>query len=248
VGSGSTNKGTTWEPVFDHEGVASIGDVAIVQSNPDVVWAGTGEPNNRQSSTFGDGIYKSIDAGKTWKHMGLRDTHHIGRIVIDPVDPDIVYVAALGHLWGPNSERGLYKTTDGGTTWANTYFINEDTGFVDVAMHPANRRILYAAAYQRRRAAWGFNGDGSGSGLYKTSDGGKTWKKLTQGLPEGPTGRIGLDVSRSSPNVVYATVENRNGGIFRSDDAGETWQKMSGTNPRPRAIGARRRRRRRWWW
>ena len=228
------NNGTTWEPLFDREGVASIGDVAIVQSNPDIVWAGTGEPNNRQSSTFGDGIYKSIDGGKTWKHMGLRDTHHIGRVVIDPIDPDVVYVAALGHLWGPNRERGLYKTTDGGATWTNTNFINDDTGFADVAMHPANRHILYAAAYQRRRTAWGFSGGGPGSGLYKTSDGGKTWKKITQGLPDGTIGRIGLDVSRTSPNVVYATVENRGGGgVYRSDDAGETWQKMSATNPRP---------------
>ncbi len=229
----TTNNGTTWEAVFDHETVSSIGDVAVVQSNPDVVWVGTGEPNNRQSSTFGDGVYKSTDGGRTWKHMGLRDTQHIGRVVIDPVDPDTVYVAALGHLWGSNKERGVYKTTDGGMTWTNTKFIDEDTGFVDIAMDPANRQVLYAAAYQRQRTAWGFNGGGPGSGLYKSTDAARTWKKLTQGLPEGVTGRIGLSVSRSRPNVVYATVEHKNGGIFRSDDAGETWQKMSATNPRP---------------
>ena len=227
------NNGVTWEPVFDDQSTSTIGDVTVSPSHPDIVWVGTGEPNNRQSSSWGDGVYKSEDGGRTWKHMGLRDSHHIGRIVIHPGNPDIVYVAALGHLWGSNKERGLYRTTDGGKTWINTKFIDEKTGFVDVAIDPENPSTLYAAAYQRQRTAYGFSGGGPGSGLYKTTDGGETWVRLTSGLPEGPTGRIGIDVYRSKPNIVYAIIENKNGGVFRSEDKGLTWNKMSSTNPRP---------------
>jgi photosystem II stability/assembly factor-like uncharacterized protein len=228
------NAGTTWTPIFDRQGVSSIGDVALAPSNPEIVWLGTGEPNNRQSSTFGDGVYKSIDGGRTWTHMGLRDTHHIGAVIVDPIDSEIVYVAALGHLWGPNSERGVFKTMDGGRTWTNVKFIDQDTGFVDMVMDPRNRNMLIAAAYQRRRAPWGFNGGGTGSGLYKTVDGGRTWTKLTRGLPEGIVGRIGLAIYPADPRIVYATVEHRqNGGTFRSEDGGETWRKMSDVNPRP---------------
>ena len=230
----TTNNGTTWTPIFDRQGVASIGDIALTPSQPDLVWVGTGEPNNRQSSSFGDGIYKSVDGGRTWTHMGLRETQHIGRVIIDPVDPDIVYVAAMGRLWGPNAERGVFKTVDGGRTWTNVKFIDQDTGFVDMVMDPANRQVLYAAAYQRRRAPWGFNGGGPGSGLYKTADGGRTWTRLSQGLPAGTVGRIGLAIWRRDPRVLYATVEHRTeGGTFRSDDGGETWRKMSNVNPRP---------------
>lgn len=229
----TTNNGTTWEAVFDDGGVGSVGDVAVAPSNPDVVWIGTGEPNNRQSSTYGDGVYKSIDAGKSWQHMGLRDSQNVGRIVIDPKDSNVVYIAALGHLWGPNKERGVFKTTDGGRTWTNVLFINEDTGVSDIAMDSANSEILYAAAYQRRRTAWGFNGGGPGGGLYKSVDAGKTWKKLAGGLPTGTIGRIGLEVYRKNPAVVYATVEHRDGGIFRTDDRGETWRKVTNQNPRP---------------
>src|SRR5215216_2625679 len=204
----STNNGTTFQPIFDIYGTHSVGDVAVAPSDPNIVWVGTGEANNRQSSSYGDGIYKSVDAGKTFTKMGLEDSQAIARIVIDPKDPNIVYVAVLGHLFGPNKERGVYKTTDGGKTWQNVKFIDEDTGFTDLAMDASDSKILYAASYQRRRTSFGFNGGGPGSGIWKTIDAGKTWRKLEGGgLPEGLLGRIGLDVSRSNPNVLYAQME-----------------------------------------
>src|SRR5260370_9804949 len=159
----TTNNGVTWQPVFDDAGSSSIGDIAIAPSDPNIVWVGTGEPNNRQSSSWCDGIYRSLDGGKTWQNMGLKDSKHIGRIVIDPRDPNIVYVAAVGHLWGPNRERGVYKTTDAGKTRAQSLFVNDDTGVIDIAMDPQSPGTLYAAPYQRRRAPWGFNGRGPGS-------------------------------------------------------------------------------------
>ena len=232
----TTNNGTTWEPVFDKEAVSTIGDVAIAPSDPSVVWVGTGEPNNRQSSSWGDGIYKSLDAGKTWKRMGLGATHHIARIVIHPKNPDVVYVAAQGHLWGANPDRGVYKSSDGGKTWSPVLKINDDTGVTDIAMDPQSPDILYAAAYERRRTPFGFNGGGPGSAIYKTTDGGATWKKLTKGLPYengGDTGRIGLDVYRKDPNIVYAEIQHEKGGTFRSEDKGETWKRMGETDPRP---------------
>lgn len=204
----TTNNGTTFTPVFDTYSVGSIGDVAIAPSNPDIVWVGTGEPNNRQSSSFGDGIYKSTDAGKTFTKMGLADSQTIARIVIDPKDPNVVYVAVLGHLFGPNKERGVYKTTDGGKTWNNVKFIDEDTGFTDLVMDGADNKVLYAVSYQRRRTSWGFNGGGPGSGLWKTADAGKTWTRIQgSGFPEGMLGRIGIDVGRSNANVIYAQIE-----------------------------------------
>ena len=204
----STNNGTTFQPIFETYTTHSIGDIAIAPSDPNIVWVGTGEPNNRQSSSYGDGIYKSVDAGKTFTKMGLEDSQTIGRIVIDPKDPNIVYAAVIGHLFGPNKERGVYKTIDGGKTWTNVKFVDEDTGFTDLAMDASDSKILYAASYQRRRTNFGFNGGGPGSGIWKTIDAGKTWKKLEgSGLPEGVLGRIGLDVSRSNPNVVYAQIE-----------------------------------------
>jgi photosystem II stability/assembly factor-like uncharacterized protein len=236
----TVNHGTTWEPVFDKQGVSTIGDIAVAASDASIVWVGSGEPNNRQSSSWGDGIYKSTDAGKTWKNMGLADTHHIGRVVIHPKNPDVVYAAALGHLWGPNPERGVYKTTDGGKTWNQVLRISNDTGVSDIAMDPESPDTLYAAAYQRRRTPFGFSGGGSESAIYKTTDGGATWKKLSKGLPYesgGETGRdigrIGLDIYRKDPNIVYALVQHEKGGIYRSEDKGETWKKMSDTNPRP---------------
>lgn len=185
----SVNGGTTWEPVFDNEAVSTIGDVTIAPSDPSIVWVGTGEPNNRQSSSWGNGVYKSTDGGKTWMHMGLKETHHIGRIVIHPSDPNVVYVASPGRLWGPSRERGVFKTTDGGKTWTNVLFINEDTGVIDIALDHRSPGTLYAAAYQRRRTAFGFNGSGPHGGLYKTTDGGAAWKKLEKGLPWDPSPR-----------------------------------------------------------
>jgi photosystem II stability/assembly factor-like uncharacterized protein len=232
----STNNGTTWEPVFDKEGVSTIGDIAIASSDPSIVWVGTGEPNNRQSSSWGNGAYKSMDGGKTWQNMGLTATHHIGRIVIHPKNPNVVYLAALGHLWGANPERGVYKTSDGGKTWSQVLKINDDTGVSDIAMDPQSPDTLYAAAYQRRRSVYGFNGGGPDGGIYKSIDGGATWKKLTKGLPYengGDTGRIGLDIYRKNPSIVYALVQHEKGGVFRSEDMGETWKKMGDTDPRP---------------
>jgi photosystem II stability/assembly factor-like uncharacterized protein len=229
----TTNGGNSWENVFDSQATVSIGDVAINPTDPNVIWVGTGEANNRQSSSWGDGIYKSVDGGKTWKHMGLRDSQHIGRIIVDPTDTDVVYVAAVGRLWGANKERGVFKTTDGGVTWQHVLAINENTGATDLIMDPANSKVLYAAAYARRRAGYGFNGGSPDSGIYKSTDAGRTWRKVTAGLPEGPTGRIGLDIYRRNSNIVYAIVENRNGGVFRSEDKGETWTRMNALNPRP---------------
>jgi len=179
----TTNGGITWEPLFDDQPVSTIGDIAIAPSDPSIVWAGSGEANNRQSSSWGNGIYKSTDAGKTWQHLGLDKTMHIGRMVINPSDPNVVYVAAVGNLWGASKDRGLYKTTDGGKSWTNVLFVNEDTGITDVAMDPASPGTLIAAAYQRRRTVFGYNGSGPGSALYKSTDGGATWKKLEKGLP-----------------------------------------------------------------
>jgi photosystem II stability/assembly factor-like uncharacterized protein len=242
----TTNAGTTWTPIFDDQDTHTCGDIAIAPSDPAIIYVGTGESNNRQSSSWGNGVYKSLDAGATWTNVGLKETHHIGRIVVHPTNPNVAYVAAAGRLWGPNEERGVYKTTDGGKTWQRVLFINADTGVNDVAMDRESPDTLYAAAYQRRRTVYGFNGSGPGSAIYKTTDGGATWKKITKGMPYdaasnpqtpanvlAETGRIGLDIYRSNTNIVYALVEHRNGGIFRSEDKGETWTKMSDTNPRP---------------
>jgi len=202
------NNGTTFTPIFDTYPNSSIGDLAVAPSDPNILYVGTGEPNNRQSSSFGDGVYKSTDAGKTFTYVGLRETQSIARIVVHPTNPNIAYVAAIGHLFGPNKERGLYKTIDGGKTWTNTNFIDEDTGFTDVVMDPKNPELLFAASYQRRRTPHGFNGGGPGSGLWKTANGGKTWTKLAgNGLPEGIIGRIGLDICRTKPNVIVAQFE-----------------------------------------
>jgi photosystem II stability/assembly factor-like uncharacterized protein len=229
------NNGTSWEVLFDDlDDVVSIGDIAITPEDGNTVWVGAGENNNRQSGSWGNGVYKSIDGGHTWKHMGLRDSKHIARIIIDPIDHDIVYVAALGSLYGPGKERGVFKTTDGGLTWTNVLFVNENTGATELVQDPTNNKVLYAATYQRQRAFWGMNGGGPGSAIHKTSDGGRTWTKLTNGIPPGDLGRIGMDVYRKNPNIVYARIEHPSeSGTYRSDDAGLTWRKMSDVNPRP---------------
>jgi photosystem II stability/assembly factor-like uncharacterized protein len=230
----TVNNGTTFESVFDNEATSSIGDVAIAPNDANLVWVGTGENNNRQSSSWGAGVYKSTDGGKKWKNMGLRDSKHIARIIVDPVDHDVVYVAALGSLWGPGGDRGVYKTADGGETWSRVLAVDENTGATELALDPSNNKTLYAATYQRRRSTWGMNGGGQGSAIWKSTDAGRTWTKLTKGLPEGPMGRIGMDVYRRDPNVVYARVEHqKEGGVYRSEDAGATWTKMSNVNPRP---------------
>jgi photosystem II stability/assembly factor-like uncharacterized protein len=241
----TTDDGVTWAPVFQDQPVHSVGVITVHQANPDIVWVGTGEAANRQSSGWGDGVYKSTDAGKTWTNMGLRDSKHVGRIAIHPQNPDIVFVAALGHLWGPNKERGLFKSEDGGKTWKNVLFVDPDTGVVDVAIDPSDANVMYAASYQRRRSAFGFHGGGPGSGLWKSTDGGNTWRRLTAGLPEGDTGRIGISIFRKDPRIVYVCVEQgrrynastayeqRLAGVYRSEDKGETWTHMSDWNPRP---------------
>ncbi len=241
----TTNNGVTWEPVFEREATHSVGDIAVHQGEPGIVWVGTGERANRQSSSWGDGVYKSTDGGKTWRNMGLRDSHHIGRVLLHPSSTDIVYVAAMGHLWGPNEERGLYKSTDGGESWRKILDIDEQTGVSDVAMDSGDPNTLYAASYQRMRKPYGFHGGGPGSGLFKSTDGGESWKRLTNGLPEGDYGRIGISIYRKDPRIVYVCIEQglrytastsyeeREAGIYRSEDEGESWTHMSDWNPRP---------------
>lgn len=246
----TTDNGIRFEPVFESQAVHSVGDVVVHQRDTSVVWVGTGERANRQSSSWGDGVYKSTDGGESWTNMGLEESHHVGRIVMHPDDPDIVYVAAMGHLWGPNPERGLYKTTDGGETWDRILFVDPQTGAVDVAMDPSNPDILYAAMYQRQRRPWGFHGGGPGSGLFKSTDAGASWTRLTNagldnGLPTGDIGRIGITIYRADPRIVYISLEQgerfnastayeqREAGIYRSEDRGATWTHQSDWNPRP---------------
>ncbi|HEV8209717.1 MAG TPA: hypothetical protein VGP77_06330 [Vicinamibacterales bacterium] len=205
----TTNAGTTFEAQFQDQGLISIGDVTVSQNNPDLVWVGSGESNNRQSTSWGDGVYKSADGGKTWTNMGLKTSRFINRIVIDPRNNDVVLVAATGSLFGPGGERGIYKTTDGGKTWKQTLKVDDDTGANDLVMDANDTRILYASTYQRRRTACCMNGGGPGSGIWKSTDGGDTWTRLTSGLPNEPMGRIGLDVNRRRSNVLYATVEGQ---------------------------------------
>ncbi|MDR9417535.1 hypothetical protein [Gracilimonas sp.] len=247
----SVDNGFTWNPIFDHESVISIGDVAVAPTNPDIVWVGTGEANNSRSTYYGDGVYKSTDAGKTWTNMGLPESHHIGRILVHPENPDIVWVAALGHLYSENPERGVYKSTDGGESWNKVLDVvvaGKNIGAVDIAINPDNPDILLAATYDKVRRPWTFNEGGPGSGIYKSTDGGENWRKLSKGLPGGMLGRIGIDFAPSNPNIIYANIENVNvkgmsyderhqallegrpvegdnigDQVYRSDDMGESW-------------------------
>lgn len=222
----TTNGGVTWKPIFERQGTFSIGDIALAPSNPDVVWVGTGESNVRNSVSFGDGVYKSTDGGKTWQHMGLKETEHISAIVINPQNPDIVYIGALGHAFGPNDERGVFMTTDGGQTWTKTLFIDNQHGVADLEIDPTNPNILYAGMWSFERKPWTHRSGSEKGGVYKSIDGGRTWNKLTNGLPK-LMGRIGVRVAPSNPNVVYVIVESKDGTLYRSDDRGENFRNVS---------------------
>jgi photosystem II stability/assembly factor-like uncharacterized protein len=247
----TVNAGTTWEPIFDDMPTMSIGDLAVAESNPNIVWAGTGEANIFRASEAGLGVFKSTDAGKTWKHMGLEGTYTIARVVIHPKNPDIVYVAATGHEWTTNPERGVFKTTDGGATWQKVLYVNERVGTNDLVMDPQSPETLYAATWNRIRRRWSDPVPGGEDGLFKTTDGGKTWTPINTGLPDTAfTGRIGIDLCRTKPSTLYAYVDNHTPGaepkpgqldsygrplgrgivgaeVYRSDDAGATWRKVS---------------------
>jgi photosystem II stability/assembly factor-like uncharacterized protein len=258
----TVNNGASWKPLFDDQPVSSIGDVALAPSNPDIVWVGTGEANARNSVSWGNGVYKSIDGGKTWTNMGLRDSRHIGRIVIHPTNPDVVFVAALGHIWGPNRDRGVFKTQDGGLTWECVLFLDESTGCIDLAMNPQEPDMLYTSAFQVRRDHFAGGNPavqfGPKAGLYKTIDGGKTWERLTKGLPESAIGRCGLSICAKNPKVLLAIVPTdktslerekefgqpaksagsiETGGVFRTEDAGASWKKMNDLCPRSFYFG-----------
>jgi len=222
----STDGAMTWSSVFDKEGTSTIGSLAVASSNPNVLYVGTGEACIRGNISHGDGVYKSLDGGKTWKNVGLRDSRAIGRVIINPSNPDIAFVAALGHPYGPNPERGIFRTTDGGKTWEKVLYKDENTGGIDVAFDPHNPNILFGALWQARRTSWSMEDGGPGSGLYRSNDGGTTWKRLEEhGLPKGPYGKIGVAVAANSDRV-YALIEahNPDGGLYRSDDGGESWQ------------------------
>ena len=236
----SEDAGITFQPVFDGQKIYSIGAIAVAPSDANTVWVGTGDNSATRSAYWGDGVYKSTDGGKTWRNMGLKDTQHIARIVIHPTNPDIVWVAALGHLATPNTERGVFKTTDGGKTWKRVLYIGDTTGAVDLVRDPRNPDVLYAATYEHQRLAWVIHDGGPGTGIYKTTDGGATWKELTKGLSKGPMGRIGIDICRSHPDTLYAVYDNHNlrpnprnaidtinGQVYRTDDAGATWRRVN---------------------
>ena len=220
----STDGGLYWHSQFENMPNESIGSIAIAPSDPNVVYVGTGEPNNRQSSSIGDGVWGTTDGGKTWNHLGLENTQSIGRVVVDSTDPKIVYVAVVGHLFGPNPDRGLYKSVDGGKTWKKSKYIDPDTGFNDVAIDPVNPKILYASSFQRRRTWWGYNGGGPGSALWKTTNGGDSWTKLEgAGWPkpkDGIYGRIAMSIFRANPKIIYAQVEAGASGGWES---GRLW-------------------------
>ncbi len=234
----STNGGLTFDPIFDDQPVAAIGSIAIFQANPSIVWVGTGEGNVRNSASVGNGLYRTLDGGKTWKHLGLEGTERIHRIVLDPRNPDVAWVAALGRAWGENPERGVFKTTDGGKSWRKVLYVDEKTGAADVALDPAHPNHLLATTWQYRRWPWSFQSGGPGSGLWSSFDGGETWERATEddGLPAGELGRIGLAYSRSNPEIVYAMVEAKKSALLRSEDGGRSWSTANdepNVNPRP---------------
>ena len=258
----TVNAGITWEPLFDDQPIASIGDIGLSRSNPEVLYVGTGESNNRNSSPWGAGVFKSTDGGASWTFVGLKETRHIARVVVHPTNPDVVYVAAMGHLWGFNEDRGVFKTTDGGQNWEKVLYLDEQTGVTDLAMDPVDPDILYAVGHMRERDKFDA-GDpvdqwGPKAGIYVTHDGGENWTKAEEGLPTVEMGRTGIDASRSTPGTVYALVSteppprpegeapqrpgaqeeaepldpNRD-GVFKSTDYGVTWEKVNDWNNRP---------------
>ena len=221
----TTNAGLSWEPLFDKQPISSIGAIAVAESNPNIIYAGTGEACIRGNISYGNGVYKSTDGGKTWANVGLKDTRHIASVVVHPRNPDIAYVAALGHAYGPNVERGVFRTTDGGKTWEKVLYKDDKTGAIDLVMDPHNPSVLFAALYQVQRTPWSLEGGGPGSGLYRSTDSGSSWKRLDgKGMPKGIMGRIGVSVSGADSNRVYALIEAKDAsGLYRSDDAGDTW-------------------------
>ncbi|MCG6964577.1 MAG: glycosyl hydrolase, partial [Acidobacteria bacterium] len=222
----SVNDGLTFKPVFDEE-TQSIGAIRVDPSHHDTVWVGTGESWMRNSVSVGDGVYRTTDGGDTWKHLGLEDTEHIAGIVVDPGSSDTVLVCATGHLWNANQERGVFRTDDGGKSWKKVLYVDDNTGCSDITMDPQNPKVLYAGMWQFRRSPDFFNSGGPGSGLYRSKDGGKTWVRLSEGLPAGELGRIAVAVAPSRPSVVYAVVESKDTALYRSDDLGEHWTKLS---------------------
>ena len=228
----STDGANTWSPIFDKDGAPSIGSIAVAVSEPNVVYVGTGEACIRGNISQGDGVWKSVDAGKSWKSVGLKDSRAIGKVIVNPRNPDIVFVAALGHPFGPNAERGVFRTTDGGKTWEKVLYKDENTGAIDVVFDPQNPNILFASLWETRRTPWSLSSGGPGSGVYRSADGGATWKRLQEqehGLPKGPYGRIGLAVGANSERV-YALIEAKEGGLYRSDDGGDTWDLVNGSH------------------
>jgi photosystem II stability/assembly factor-like uncharacterized protein len=224
----TTDGGNTWQPLTDSTPISSVGAIAVAPSNHDIIYVGTGEAAPRGNMTYGDGVYKSADGGRTWSHVGLKDSRQIGALIIDPSNPDIVLVAALGHAFGPNTERGVFRTTDGGKSWTKALYKDENTGAIDVSFDPHNPRIVYAALWQARRQPWNFSSGGPGSGLYRSTDGGVSWKQLTgNGLPAGILGRIHVSVSGADSKRVYAMIEAEQGGLYRSDDGGDHWQRVN---------------------
>lgn len=225
----TTNAGIEYNPIFDKEGSYSIGCITIDPNNSNIIWVGTGENNNQRSVAYGDGIYKSINGGKSWLHMGLKMSEHIGKIIVHPDNSDIVFVAAIGPLWSKGGDRGLYKTTDGGKNWKAVLTVDEHTGVNDIVMDPRDPDILYASSFQRRRHVYTYVGGGPGSGLHKSTDGGKTWNKINKGLPSNELGRIGLAISSVDPEIIYAIVEaaDKKGGFYRSTNRGASWEKRS---------------------
>jgi len=241
VGGGvwkSTNIGRTWTPIFDANNVASIGAIAVAPSNPDVLYVGTGEADMRDSIAFGDGMYKSTDAGKTWKHIGLESTRQIGKVIVHPRDPNIVFVAALGHVYGPHPDRGVYRSRDGGATWQKVLFKGDSIGAIDLAFDPSNPQTVFAAMWAVRRPPWFIYtpANGPGSGLFKSVDGGTTWSQLTNGLPTAGLGRMGIAIAPANPRRVYVIADAKEGGLFRSDDGGATFTRTSGD---PAHLGPR---------